>query len=468
MFYSLNYIFKYFHFVVFLIAMFFLASCEKMIAVDNPTNKVIGAQVFQSEALSKSAVIGIYSDMMATIPYLTCGGLSVYGSLLSDENIYLGTEVSLKQFAENEIESANSTNYYYLWAKAYQLLYTTNYCIEGLSSSQSISVDTKNQLISECKFIRGFIYFYLNQLYGQVPVVLTTDYTVSSVSSRADNDIIAQQILADLNDAYNNFSTSTVTFDVFRPSKYSAAAMLSRVYLYQRNWKKSEEFATAVINSSNFELVKDLNKVFLTDSRETIWQLSPTITAYNTVEAASFVPKLNTQIPTYQIRKSFIYSFESTDKRKEFWTSFNEINGDSLYYPYKYKIRPDRTSGFSIKESNVVFRLAEQYLIRSEARAMQNDINGGTQDLDSIRVRAGLSLVTISNKEDLVKVIMQERQKELFSEWGHRWFDLKRTKMLDAVIPSLKSKWQATDSLLPIPNAERLLNPYLSQNLGYN
>src|SRR5690606_40581539 len=109
-------------------------------------------------------------------------------------------------------------------------------------------------------------------------------------------------------------------------------------------------------------------------------------------------------------------------------------------------------------------RFAEQYLIRAEARAMQGKLSGAIADVDKIRQRAGLELISDTNpaidKEALLNIIFQERKLELFSEWGHRWFDLKRTGRASAVLSSIKPQWQDTDILYPVPEEERSKNPY--------
>ena len=119
----------------------------------------------------------------------------------------------------------------------------------------------------------------------------------------------------------------------------------------------------------------------------------------------------------------------------------------------------------------MVLRLAEQYLIRAEAKAYQDKLTDAIQDLDIIRNRAGLSLIGDTNpsisKNDFLLAIEQERKVEMFSEWGHRWLDLKRTERAGQILGALKPDWQDTDQLYPIPNSERLVNPRLTQNPGY-
>lgn len=116
----------------------------------------------------------------------------------------------------------------------------------------------------------------------------------------------------------------------------------------------------------------------------------------------------------------------------------------------------------------MVLRLAEQYLIRAEARAQQNNLAGAAADLNAIRQRAGLEpLPDNLDKAAMLLAVEQERRIELFAEWGHRWFDLRRTGRSLAVLSPIKPDLTATDLWYPIPLSAINTNPFLTQNEGY-
>ena len=115
-----------------------------------------------------------------------------------------------------------------------------------------------------------------------------------------------------------------------------------------------------------------------------------------------------------------------------------------------------------------MLRLAEQYLIDAEARAQQGDISGAATKLNAVRNRAGLGNTTAITQTDMLAAIAHERQVELFTEWGHRWFDLKRTGTINATLGVEKSSWTSDAALLPIPLLEIEADPNLTQNQGYN
>jgi hypothetical protein len=95
-------------------------------------------------------------------------------------------------------------------------------------------------------------------------------------------------------------------------------------------------------------------------------------------------------------------------------------------------------------------------------------VQGGKEDINILRARAGLGPTTANEQTSLLAAIEQERRVELFAEWGNRWYDLKRTAKAGTVLKVLKPlTWQDTDVLLPIPINELKANTYLEQNPGY-
>jgi hypothetical protein len=298
-----------------------------------------------------------------------------------------------------------------------------------------------------------------------VPLVTTTDYTINGSLPRTESAMVYDQIVSDLTAAKDLLPVdySAYNDERVRPNKYAAMALLARTYLFRGDYVKAEQEATAVINNTGlYGLINNPDSVFLKNNKEAIWQLLPVIPGYNTHDGFNFIL---TALPANgALSDNLVNSFEAGDKRKVSWVKSFSNTGATYYFPYKYKIK----TGSGLTEYSMILRLAEQFLIRAEARAQQNNVLGSQSDINTIRARAGLALTNAMDKTGLLMAIEHERQTELFTEWGHRWFDLKRTGRADAVLSPIKSpNWQATDIFYPIPQTEINNDPNLTQNAGY-
>jgi hypothetical protein len=462
-----------------------LQGCKKLIDVNPPVTSLTDASVYNSEATAISVMTGIYAQMAQTSSYNTQGFMSfnLYGALSADElSLYAGASTTPTSYFKNSL-SVNSAGYEY-WNVIYPYIFTCNSEIEGLTKSNTLNSAVKAQLLGEAKFMRGFFYFYLTNLYGDVPLSTASDYLVNASLARAPKSQVYDQIIADLKDAENLLSEKYLDANVLsstisrvRPTKWAAAAMLARVYLYKGDWANAEAESTIVINSNNFSLPTDLNTVFLKNSAEAIWQLQPVNKSgslfWNTEDAKLFslniAPQGVNSTHIAYLSQFLMAAFELNDKRRTNWVSSFTSGPNTYYFPYKYKVA---TAASSVTEYIMVLRLAEQYLIRAEARARLNNISGSQTDLNIIRNRAGLINTTANDQSSLITAILRERQVELFTELGHRWLDLKRGGTVDAVMsvvtPLKGGTWQTTDQLYPIPLNDIQRNSNLTQNPGYN
>jgi hypothetical protein len=423
--------------------------------------------------------------------------MSQAGSLLSDELNNYSTATTQLQYYQNAMTALNGSG---PWKNAYFYIYSANDIITRLQNNGNIPASVAAQLIGEAKFVRAFWYFYLTNLYGDVPLELTTDYTINGSMARTPQVQVYQQVIKDLQDAqaglnsnYVDASDTTITTERSRPTKGAAVALLARVYLYTQKYDSAEIAANLTINNSSlYKLCTNLsastgsNYVFQKNSTETIWQLATPLPATTfTVDALDFTLRnapgtgaANSAIVSPQL----LNSFEPSDKRRTQWIGIYPTTGAGVKYnfPYKYQVynTTSVTSSTAISEYTMVLRLAEQYLIRAEARAQQGNImgsSGALADLNIIRNRAGLPNYTgAMDQASVLAAILHERRVEFFAEWGHRWFDLKRTGTIDAVmggtggVCAIKGgSWSSTDQLFPIPQVERTNNANLTQNSGY-
>jgi hypothetical protein len=454
---------RYLFYVLMVVLSF--CSCKKFVDIPAPVDQIVSPLPFDNDATAIATVTGIYSEMMRTSSQFSSSAVTLYVGMAADE-LYYYSPSSRDEFIYNTITEVNHPNLTtWFWQPAYKYIYTANLVIDQLNRSENLTVKVKQMLLGEARLIRAFCYFNLVNLFGDVPLILTPDYRINASLARTSITEVYGQITADLIEAKDLLTENYPTAERVRPNKWTAAALLSRVYLYKGDWLAAENESGSIINSGLYKLEADLNKVFLKSSTEAIWQLKPVNPSMNTWEGNAILPATANSLPTYLVRNELINAFEPADQRKASWLKTRVFQGQTLYYPYKYKVYGNNAP---LTEYYTIFRLAEQYLIRAEARLMQNKLDDALKDLNVIRGRAGIPSLSLASSNKLLEATMQERRIELMAEWGHRWFDLKRTGKVNEVLAALKpATWQPTDVLWPIPNNQILLNRSLSQNPGY-
>lgn len=477
-----------FNIFVFTLLLLGTSGCRKLVEVDPPVQMIIGQEIYNTNVNAASVLTGIYTDMSSGGIFTGRNSISLRTGLSADELVSNAPQENiLTVLYTNGITNHGSQLF---WHDLYFYIFRANAAIEGLAASTGITEPVRQQLTGEAKFIRAFMYFYLVNLYGDVPLVLNTKAMENRLNSRAPTSEVYQQMEQDLKDAamllnyeYMHSDALSVSQERLRPNKSTAIALLARVYLYMGEFTLAEEKATEVINDGRYQL-ESLESAFLKGSKEAIWQLQPVGVGFdsNTQDAVVFVlaaggsyqglpgPNLDSR-PVY-LSEHLYNAFEENDQRKNNWTDTVTAAGKLYPYAWKYKLWISETTG----EYLITMRLAEQYLIRAEARAQQGKITGAgsaAEDLDMIRSRAGLPMTSAATQPEMVAAILHERQVELFTEWGHRWLDLKRTRKVDEVMssvaPSKNATWEPYKALYPIPVTDIQRAPGLKghQNPGY-
>jgi hypothetical protein len=447
---------------------FIFTSCKKYVDPGQPATQLTSSSLFSNDATATAAILAAYTMMeaQATISYWNQNtGLS------ADELLTRSTSPTYLDIVNNNLTPDNSLVSTH-WTHSYSYIYQANAILEGVEKSTTISSVVKKQLEGEAYFLRALFHFYLVNFYGAVPIVKTTDYQVNAVVTRSPVLEVYQIVTEDLEKATTLLSedylggNNLVSNERVRPNRYAALALLARVYLYTSQWQKAEQTASLVISqSAKYQLASNLNNVFLKNDKEQIWQVQPTLPTFNTFTGYNYVTSGATSIPTVYMDGRLAKSFPSGDRRRNNWITYKVVGLDTFYIPEKFKIGFGATS---VTEYASVLRLAEQFLIRSEARAMQDNLIGGEADINIIRERAGIPTVSGLSKLALVDSIQLERYRELFVETGDRWFNLKRLNKSTEILQPLKSPhWASTDELYPIPLNEIIRNPLLVQNPGY-
>jgi starch-binding outer membrane protein, SusD/RagB family len=433
-------------------------SCKKFVTLEPPPNTITGELVFTGDAKAASAVNGIYGSMINGAPGFSNSLVTVYAGLASDELLRFNPSDVQQEFMYNKLSPANA-QVKNIWVTAYKHIHYANAAITGLQQSASVSASVKQQLTAECRFLRVLCYFYLTGLYGDVPLVISPGYSASAAMTRTAAKEVMEFMIAELESVKQDLPLPSVADKKIKTTKWAASALLARLYLYNNDWAKAEAESSAIISSGLYTPLADVQSVFLSASKSAIFHLVPaTGLLKETQEMRPFIGMPQTFITPYLIN-----AFESGDTRRIKWVDSIIYQGKVYHYPVKY-----RNTAAAASEYYVVLRIEEQYLIRAEARARLGNTNDALADVNIIRQRAGLPLLTGPYTQgQLLSAVEQERKIELLAEWGHRWLDLKRTGKIDAVLTPVKPDWKSSSALFPVPEEELTANPYLTQNPGY-
>lgn len=435
-------------------------ACKKLITAGSPKSELTPDKVYADTGAVKSVISNIYANFERNI-YPT---LQLSLGLYADELNYYGQDSNTAEFYLSKVSPGNQRNLN-IWSRLYNMIYQCNDVLEQLSKADWLPTAFKQRISGETYFLRAFAYFHLVNLYEHIPLILQTDVNLTSRAAQVPPESIYAQIEKDL----------TVTKDLLQPypkaplstkvDKYAATALLSKVYLYQKKWQQASSNATELISSGNFEL-DDLENTFKASSRETIFQFW-TPQGYNYTSPELILSASNA--PQYALNSKLAAAFENGDQRKQYWTDLKIISDGSKDISYSY---PTKYTNISPNNGDpeylTAFRLAEQYLIQAEAKTEQGDFDGALAALNTVRKRASLGpLPQLNSAEDYRLAILKESRLELFMEGANRFFELKRTGQLNAVMGVLKPSWLTRAKNLPIPRSEMVANPGLIQNQDY-
>jgi starch-binding outer membrane protein, SusD/RagB family len=441
---------------LFLIIAMIVSGCSK--ALDTtPTQSISEADALKTSSDVQVALVGSYADLGAADLY--GGRIFVNPDLLGDYNelIWSGTFQGLTQIFNKSIPVDNGfiTN---TWLTGYRAINDVNNVLSALAV---VDANQKDRVEGEAKFIRGLIYFGLVRLYAKawndgtpasnpgIPLILTPTRSISAESIVARNTVadVYAQVIKDLSDAVAKLPATNGFF----ATKYSAAAILARVYLQKADYANAVQSANLVISSNKYSLNANYADEFpfSPDGPTPIGNTSEDVFAMQ-VNATQGVNDFNT--------------FYSSNGRGDITITNDHLNlyeaGDdrlNLFYD-------DAGSIFTGKSENSygnvrVTRLAEMYLIRAEGNFRLGTSVGATPLADINRIRARVLLAPLATVT--LNAILKERKLELSFE-GFTLHDVKR---LQGTVGTLA--WNSPKLIYPIPDREIKVNNKLTQNEGY-
>lgn len=457
-----------------------VTSCEDFLEAPLPPEKITADKVFGTPGAIEMAMLGVYRN--ASI-YYGSGQLAYREDQLAD-NLCANPPLSSDIMSTSQYDASNSSSLSNTWSGPYAAIFQANNMLVNLAiATAHITDEQRDQYKAQTLFLRALMYFELVKLYGDVPLILEPDPTVSKTKARTPKAEVYVSIIADLKEVLGLLPATNIPgLDARRcANKYVAEALLARVYLSMGDYANAETAATDVINSSNYSLETDLDAVLMRRSAEIIFGIDGALLQapnncwfYGSMGMPIFYPGFPMpNMYAYSgwgcLTKSAIDEYEADDQRFATWFSYSrEKNVFSVKYKYNYFFQEEADAD---PQDFCVLRLSEMYLIRAEAKARKSspDLQGAAEDLNQVRTKhGGLPGITAGSQSEMLTALEHENRVEFMCE-GHRWYDLVRTNRADAVLSQLdyKTGWAAHKVLLPVPAKELINNTSLVQNPGY-
>jgi starch-binding outer membrane protein, SusD/RagB family len=441
-----------------------ISSCNSLVDVDYPTDQIGTSTVFNDVKTADAALAGLYADLRDK-SFISGGIYDGAGVLLAsysdDLDCYLNDQNGVMDIYQNQQLETN-TDIANIWRNAYTEIYYANSIIYGADKSTSLSDADKNRIKGEAILIRSLIYFYLQQVFGDIPYTTSLDYEYNSTIHKTEREAVLTLLEVDLKQASLLLQDDYRSTERIYPNRKVAQLLLARTYLIQGKWSAAEKMADTILQSPLYQFQTDINEVFHYSGNHILWQLKPENSGDATLEE-SFYYFADATPYAYALTSDLVNSFASNDLRKQAWMTEVTYNGEKWYRPYKYK----NMSGTNFNEYSIVFRLEEVYFIMAEALGEQNRFDEALPYLNATRERAGLTAAYSLTGEDFFDELLKEKRREFFCESGHRFLDLKRLGKLGE-LSTLKPNWEDFKEVWPLPYSEMLLNSNLKpQNSGY-
>lgn len=436
-------IIKYISLVI-LTAGFF--ACEGPLELD-PAQSIDSEKLIVDGASAQVAMNGLYSNAQD----LWGGNTTIVMDVATDITDHIGTFPNWLDI-DNSEQLPDNTGIDDSWINGYALIYNANVVLSVVPTVSDPALDA-NQTLGEARALRAWAYYYLTNMFGDVPLIQNPITTLDEVNvAKSSQGDIVSFIISELEQAKGELGDGGAATKI---TKGGVNAMLAKVYAHVGNWSAASSAADAVLGGA-YTLAADYMSMYDGSiSSEAIFQLDFNSTDDNSLAFFYWdTPGGRHEIgPSDMIRTSF-----SADDARAASIADAPGSENSDYQVTKY-------SDFALgTDKPILLRLADIMLIKAEAEAEQGNYGPASDYLNMVRTRAGLANATLDSG-NFKDMILTERMKELAWEGGHRFIDMQRTGRAGAY--AVANGEEACKSVWPIPRAEIDANTAMVQNSCY-
>ncbi|MEM6846163.1 MAG: RagB/SusD family nutrient uptake outer membrane protein [Bacteroidota bacterium] len=230
-------------------------SLEKL-PLDAPSDQTF----FSNEAELLLGINGVYESMywsIGRIPYpILLDNTTDLGFLRSDFG-------GLQTFSRGG-HSSVTDGFSQTWAQMYEGINRANNLLTNMGRAQEeVSPELFQRIQAEAKFLRAYFYFWLVELYGDVPYVTTLPENLDEAQvARTPKSEIVTNLFADLDEAAGILPDTWGGSDEGRATRGAAMALKARIALMDGQYEMAAQTAQSVIESSTYSLFPDYASLF--------------------------------------------------------------------------------------------------------------------------------------------------------------------------------------------------------------
>ncbi|WP_207515285.1 RagB/SusD family nutrient uptake outer membrane protein [Longitalea luteola] len=505
-----------------------LCSCSKKALETTPTDRYTEETFWVSERNAVAALSGCYAVM--TENGIFGGDATPLWEETVTPNAYnYIDEMGFNAIASGTHTAVNSLIIYHRWNDAYRGIGRCNTLISKITEI-SMNDNLRNRMIAEAKFLRALYYTVLETYYGGVPLILDPpDPRAHGSLPRNSREEVVTQILKDIDEAASVLPVTYPAADKGRATKGAALGLKARILLFEAspliNTTNDINKHTAAVNaakavmdlapSAKYDLFPNYRQLLFPaneNNPEVVFDVqfkAPELTG-NSFDLIG--RQFNTNAPLQDLVTSYDMAdglpadksplFDPNDIYKNRDPRFYQtivFPGDTFMGNLVTHLAPFTQTGYALKKytvydkepttnligglqsptNYVVIRYADILLMYAEAR---NEAVGPDQSVyDAVnRVRARAQMPDLPaglSKAEMREAIRKERRIEFAGE-GFYYNDIRRWKTAEHVMNATiydsennviqkRTFNPARDYWWPIPQAERDLNPELTQNSLY-
>lgn len=407
-----------------------------------------------------------------------------------------GSHAPLNDYAG--LDQTNVSRVGDMWAVFYESIRNANIVIERAPLGTKISPAQLDTYLGEARCMRALNYFYLVRNWAGVPIRDEHNMNTRELA-RNTQEQVYDFIVADLEWAETHLPDKPRLAGA--PSKWSAKAILTDVYMNLHQYDKARDKAGEIITSNKFSLVnvtvpEDFEKVFgadVTNSTEEVLYLKyarvPSGQGFSYPQychypnSGYFPPGGFYTFYSDSESNLFLKNWDKNDLRYTFnWYSQTFGLGPNTILLKKFVDKQAVTGGGN---DYPMYRYADILLFYAECVAQAGTAPNADamEKLNMVRRRAygknpatadatvDFKLADYATKQAFIDLVVRERGYENCGE-SKRWLDLKRLGIAEEIVQEGKGKTMAPRHLLwPIPvietNYNKAIDPVKDQNPGY-